>query len=65
MPSKYIVLLEPGVWLTPYQDDPCGRTLFEASARRYARRSAAVRALTRARWYRPFPDAQILEVPHV
>lgn len=59
--NEWIVELEPGVWLAPWSGDP-GRTLVEATAKRYKERRNAVYALTRARRYRPFRCARIVEV---
>lgn len=44
----YVVELEPGVWLADVQGDP-GRTLVLANARRWGSRSAAWRALNKAK----------------
>lgn len=59
MASDLIVLLEPGVWLTPTRDDPCGRTLVRSSARKFPTDRAARMALTKARKYREFPNAVV------
>lgn len=59
--QRYIVELEPGVWLAPWKGDP-GRTLVESSARRYPNHRAAETALSFARSLRPFPSARILPV---
>jgi hypothetical protein len=58
---RYIVELEPGVWIAPWTGDP-GRTLVEKNARKYSRRQDAKGALTQARKFRPFPHARIVEV---
>ena len=57
-PAGYIVELEAGVWLAPWRSDP-GRTLVLNSAKLFHSVPAARRALTKARTYRPFPDAEI------
>ena len=61
MTPRYIVCLEPGVWVAPWSGDP-GRTLVQQNAQRFKRRSTAQQALNRARKYRPFPFAVIEEV---
>jgi hypothetical protein len=55
---NWVVELEPGVWLAPWEGDP-GRTLVESSAKRFETMAAAALALTRARNSRPFPHAAI------
>ena len=62
MSSAHIVQLESSVWLAPWKGDP-GRTLVQTSAKTFATRAAATRALARARKFRPFPAAQVVEVP--
>lgn len=59
--TRYIVQLEPGVWLAPWDGDP-GRTTVEAGALRLRSHSRAEMALDEARAYRPFLAAQIVEV---
>jgi hypothetical protein len=59
---KYIVELQPGCWIAPWQGDP-GRTLVERSARRYVSVESAQRALKKARFYSPFVNAKLVEVP--
>jgi len=59
--KRYIIELEPGVWLARGQGDPC-RTLVRAKARKYGRWQDAKTGLTWACKYRPFKNAQILEV---
>jgi hypothetical protein len=63
---EYIVELQPDCWLAPWAQDPCGRTLVKASAKRYKSEGAAERALRKARKYRPFAGAVVLpvEAPH-
>lgn len=58
---KYIVELEPHVFLAPWKGDP-GRTLVERQAKRYPSVSSATFALAHARKYRNFPDAAVCEV---
>ena len=58
---KWIVQLEPGVWIAPWSGDP-GRTLRRESASRFASRGFAGRALRYARRYRPFAAAKVEEV---
>ncbi len=58
--KKYIVELEPGTWIAPWDGDP-GRTLVHSSATRYKRRQDAKAAITRARKYRKFVNARIIE----
>ena len=60
--GRYIVELEPGVWLARGQGDPC-RTVVKESARRYGRWQDARVGLRWAEKYRPFKNAQIIEVP--
>lgn len=60
--AAWVVELEPGVWLAPWDGDP-GRTLVEASATRYPSYVAADRALTRAQACRTFLTPAIREVP--
>lgn len=52
-PPRYVVLLERGVWLAPWEGDP-GRTTQKENAMRYATSREALDALTRAREFRPF-----------
>jgi len=59
--QRYIVLLESGCWLAWWRGDP-GRTCLETSAKVFRSRKAAEQMLSAARQYRPFPDAQIIEV---
>lgn len=59
---KYIVCIEPRVWLAKWAGDP-GRTLVKESAHCYKDISAATYALARARRFRDFPDAQIEQIP--
>ena len=54
-----IVELEPGVWLTEGDGDP-PRTLRIENATRYPNMTAACKALTKARKYRPFKNATIM-----
>jgi hypothetical protein len=63
---KYIVILEqnfPGenVYLAPWRGDP-GRTLVESNAKRFKTKRAAEIGMAKARDYRNFLDAEIIEV---
>lgn len=53
-----IVLLEKGVWLTDGEGDPA-RTLLEEYATDFETFEKANKALSEARKYRPFPNAEI------
>jgi len=53
---KYIVELEPGVFICETDGDP-GRTLVRKNAQVFKDMRAAGRALTAAREYRPFANA--------
>lgn len=57
----YIVELEHGVWLAPWDGDP-GRTLQKENARKLNTKVDANYYLTQARMYRPFPEAKILTI---
>lgn len=57
----YIVELEKGVWLAPWQGDP-GRTLKIENAKQYKRENWARYGLKMARKYRPFAKAKIKRV---
>lgn len=52
------VQLEKGVWLTDGEGDP-PRTLVEGNAKEFDSNDEAIRALTKARKYRPFKNAVI------
>jgi hypothetical protein len=56
--TMYIVKLEKGVWLAPWDGDP-GRTLKKENAKEFKLKSDANHALIQARMYRPFNDAEI------
>lgn len=56
----YIVKLETGVWIAPWDGDP-GRTTIEETAKGFLFKKEAQRHLTKARKYRSFPDAEIIE----
>lgn len=58
---RYVVQLEPGVWLAPWRGNP-GRTDVEAGAIRFRSRARAEMALDEARSLYPFTGAQIIEV---
>lgn len=52
------VQLEDGVWLTDGEGDP-PRTLVEEKAKEFKNTEEALKALTKAREFRPFETAQI------
>ena len=54
------VLLEPGVWLADGEGDPA-RTTKEENAKEFETSIEAFAALTEARKYRPFHDAELTE----
>lgn len=56
--ADFIVELESGVWLAPWNGDP-GRTLVQKTARLFGSRAAGERALEKARAFRPFPNARV------
>ncbi len=58
MPMKWIIQLEPGVWLAPWDGDP-GRTLCRENADCFTSRVFAGIALVCAREYRPFTAAKV------
>lgn len=62
MTAAWVVELEPGVWLAPWDGDP-GRTLVLDSATRYPSYVAAERALKQAQKHRTFLTPEIREVP--
>ena len=55
----YIVELEYGVWLAPWDGDP-GRTLQKENARKFHTKADANYYLTQARIYRPFEFAKVV-----
>jgi len=57
----YIVELEKGVWIAPWEGDP-GRTLEIENAKQYKQRNWAKRGLKMAREYRPFKKAKIRNI---
>lgn len=59
--TMYLVELEKEVWLANCAGDP-GRTLKKENAKQFENQSEALNALTQARMYRQFKDAQILPV---
>lgn len=64
--SKFIVAFDfawerPTVWLATWRGDP-GRTCVLGNAKRYDNEASALRALERARKYRPLSDAKVMEV---
>jgi len=54
----YVVELEKGVWIAPWQGDP-GRTLKIENAKKYQKHNWAKYGLKIAREYRPFIKAKI------
>lgn len=58
----YIVEIEAGVWLAPWEGDP-GRTLVRDSAKRFRLASSAFKALSKACEYRNFDNAKVIPVP--
>jgi len=60
--KEYIVRLEDGVWISPWEGDP-GRTLDKTSAMVFITRKEAKEALAAAREYRPFVNAIIESAP--
>ncbi len=62
LPDKYIVELEPSVWLDTGDGDP-PRTLREENAHEWSLPVDAAYALEEARQYRKFADAKIVPVP--
>ena len=56
--EQFIIELEKGVWLAPWQGDP-GRTLNIKNAKQYKRKNMARHGLKMARKYRPFANAKI------
>lgn len=59
--KRYIVELEPGVWLAWWPGDP-GRTLSRRDAKDYRSESVATKALQEARKYRPFAQARVVPI---
>lgn len=60
----YIVELEEGVWIAPWEGDP-GRTLVKDNAKLFKTETGASRALTAARKIKHrngFPEARILSL---
>ena len=53
------VLLEKGCWLADWSGDP-GRTILEENAKEFKTRRSANMAIKRARRYRPFEAAEII-----
>ncbi len=58
--SRWIVEIEPGVWLAQWRGDP-GRTLQLANAKRFRSLESATHALAKARKYSDFLNARIIE----
>lgn len=58
MPRRYIVELEPSVWLADTEGDP-GRTLVWGNAKLFGTEEAAENAIAEARKFRSFPNAAV------
>ncbi len=56
--SPWVVELEPGLWIAPWEGDP-GRTLRIDNASRFRSRATAEAALERARRHRPLGRARL------
>lgn len=54
------VLLETGVWLADGLGDPA-RTILEENAKEFKNQTEALKALSEARKYRDFPNAELAE----
>lgn len=54
----YIVKLEDGVWLAPWDGDP-GRTLNEKSAKKFTTQAAAHKAIAKALRFREFKSPTV------
>ena len=54
----YIVKLEDGVWLAPWDGDP-GRTLKEKSAKKFTTQAAAHKAIAKALRFREFKNPTV------
>jgi hypothetical protein len=61
MKIRYIVELEPGVYLAPWLGDP-PRTCVLVNSRWFLSKRSAAGAIVRARKYRPFLEARGLKV---
>lgn len=59
--TKWLVRLEDGVWLSPWEGDP-GRTLARHHAERFPTKKQARQALKDARQYRPFAGAKVVKL---
>ena len=59
--SKWVVELEPGVWIANFDGDP-GRAVILKNAQQFDNMQSAGKALTAAREYRPFKTAMICGV---
>lgn len=57
----WLVKLTEDCWLAPVPGDACARTCVLSSAKQYATHTAAERALTRARVFRPFAGARVVQ----
>ena len=58
-PSMWIIELEEGVWIAPWNGDP-GRTLVQNNAQRFRSERGARQALRYARQHRSFANAVVL-----
>jgi len=61
MDVNYVIELEEGVWLAPWDGDP-GRTLKKEFADLFYTKHDAEEALRAAREYRPFQNANLQPV---
>lgn len=60
-PDGWVVEIEPGCWLAPWEGDP-GRTLLLANVKRYKSAREANCALRRARTIRPLKYAKVYQL---
>ena len=58
LPARWVVELQPGCWLAPWDGDP-GRTLVLGTACTFIQEDHATHALAYARTFRPFPNAAV------
>jgi len=59
----WIVELEPGVWLAPWEGDP-GRTLVMKNARKFSSYVQAFSAVVEAKGWRKFDKFMVVPVQH-
>ena len=59
MPNKYVIELQPSVWLTVMLSGERGKTLRKRNAEAFASREDAKKALAHARTFCPFASAVI------